>query len=141
MTTVNIFVFGTLKEGFPNYSVNNGIRLPGEFATVKQYPLYLVGERHSPWLVLDEGRGFSVKGQVFQVSKQALADMDALERIEESDGYRRIELDVVELATQQTLRVFVYGKPLEQLEQALIQSELAGEYTLKDSLTYRSRYA
>jgi len=141
VTTANIFVFGTLKEGFPNYSVNNGSRIPGEFVTINQYPLYLVGERYSPWLVLDEGCGFPVKGQVFQVSKQALADMDALERIDEPDGYRRIELDVVDLATQQTLTVFAYGKPKQQLEHALIQSELAGDYTLDDALKYRSRYA
>lgn len=50
-----VFVFGTLKEGFPNFAVNTGIRLSGNFETEDLYPLYLVGERHSPWLVLNAG--------------------------------------------------------------------------------------
>jgi gamma-glutamylaminecyclotransferase len=40
-----VFVFGTLKQGFPNFHINRGRRVAGEFATGLAYPLYLVGER------------------------------------------------------------------------------------------------
>jgi hypothetical protein len=42
-----VFIFGTLKEGFPNFGINRGTRVPGEFKTCAAYSLYLVGERHS----------------------------------------------------------------------------------------------
>src|SRR5438132_9604523 len=84
-----VFVFGTLKEGFPNFSPNRGTRIPGEFRTRVAYPLYLVGERHSPWLIDEPGQGLHVTGQIFRVNPQALAAMDALERVSEPDGYRR----------------------------------------------------
>ena len=64
-----VFVFGTLKEGFPNFGVNRGARVPGEFRTCAAYPLYLVGERHSPWLVEAPHTGFRVTGQVFRVAR------------------------------------------------------------------------
>lgn len=46
-----VFVFGTLKEGFPNFATNKGVRRGGDFVTASRYPLYLVGERCSPWLI------------------------------------------------------------------------------------------
>lgn len=37
-----VFVYGALKEGFPNFKSNNGTRYQGEFTTLETYPLYLV---------------------------------------------------------------------------------------------------
>ncbi|WP_285414832.1 hypothetical protein [Variovorax sp. efr-133-TYG-130] len=31
-----VFVFGTLKEGFPNFTTNRGKRVAGEFVTVER---------------------------------------------------------------------------------------------------------
>ncbi|MBF9000351.1 gamma-glutamylcyclotransferase family protein [Vibrio nitrifigilis] len=136
-----VFVFGTLKEGFPNYKTNKGLRYPGEFKTQYRYPFYLVGERHSPWLILNKGHGYQVSGQVFMVDDAALAEMDSLERIHEVDGYRRIEINVIEQNTGEEVNVYAYGKPLDQLYGADIQCEVAGEYTLSHAHLYRSRMA
>ena len=57
-----VFVFGTLKQGFPNFATNKGARVAGDFMTVERYPLYLVGERYSPWLVDAAGKGERVVG-------------------------------------------------------------------------------
>ena len=51
-----VFVFGTLKDGFPNFATNRGTRLPGAFRTCSAYPLYLVGYRHVPWLLPEGSR-------------------------------------------------------------------------------------
>ncbi|MBW3695194.1 gamma-glutamylcyclotransferase [Vibrio sp. T187] len=134
-----VFVFGTLKEGFPNFSTNKGRRVPGDFTTKSSYPLYLIGERNSPWLVLDEGKGHPVKGQVFEVSDETLADIDRLERITKPDGYRRIMLEVVCKQTGEASQVFVYCKPKIQLQNMLIQQELAGDYTLEHAKLYTPR--
>ncbi len=48
----HVFVYGTLKEGFPNFEINRGVRLPGTFIMAERYPLYLVGERCVPWMIL-----------------------------------------------------------------------------------------
>jgi gamma-glutamylaminecyclotransferase len=40
-----VFVFGTLKDGFPNHSENEGKKIVGRFMTRDKYPLYLIGER------------------------------------------------------------------------------------------------
>ncbi|WP_039841607.1 gamma-glutamylcyclotransferase [Vibrio owensii] len=53
-----VFVYGTLKEGFPNFKSNNGTRYQGKFTTLETYPLYLVGDRYSPWLILDSTKTF-----------------------------------------------------------------------------------
>lgn len=136
-----VFVFGTLKEGFPNFAVNRGKRIPGSFTTREKYPLLLVGDRFSPWLILDEGNGFNVKGQVFCASDEELLAMDKLERISEPDGYRRIELSVISEADAGEIRVYAYGKSLEQIAGAEIRMELPGEYRLEHARLYRSRHA
>lgn len=84
-----VFVYGTLKEGFSNFEVNTGVRVPGEFVTVARYPLYLLGPLVLPWLVDAPGEGHHVVGQVFRVDAAGLARMDALERIDDPGWYRR----------------------------------------------------
>ncbi len=134
-----VFLFGTLKQGFPNSSRNKGSRVPGEFLTKNRYPLYLVGERHSPWLMLSKGEGFQVRGQVFMVDEASLGDMDRLERIHEADGYRRVRIPVFSESTNEELLVFVYGKPPQQLEGMLVQLGPIAEYGLEHSSLYRKR--
>jgi gamma-glutamylaminecyclotransferase len=134
-----VFVFGTLKEGFPNFTMNKGVRYGSVFQTKCSFPLYLIGERSSPWLVLEHGKGFPVIGQVFEVDDDALASMDVLERIHEPDGYRRIVTTVVCTISREELSVFVYGKPPEMLNVEEVQSELMGEYLPKHADMYRNR--
>ena len=134
-----VFVFGTLKQGFPNSNTNRGARVAGDFFTKNRYPLYLVGERHSPWLVLSEGEGFQVRGQVFTVDEATLGDMDRLERTHEVDGYRRVQVPVFSESTYEEIQVFVYVKPPRQLEGMLIQLGPIAEYELEHALLYQKR--
>ena len=134
-----VFLFGTLKRGFPNSSRNKGSRVSGDFFTKNRYPLYLVGERHSPWLMLSKGEGFQIRGQVFMVDEASLGDMDRLERIHEADGYRRVQIPVISESTNEEMLVFVYGKPPQQLEGMLIQLGPIAEYELQHSSLYQKR--
>jgi len=84
-----IFVFGTLKEGFPNFPTNRGRRVPGRFRTEMAFPLYLVGDRHAPWMLDSPNSGLNVTGEVYEVDEDALRLMDVLERVHEPDGYIR----------------------------------------------------
>ena len=136
---LHIFVFGTLKQGFPNDQSNSGNRLPGQYKTLHKFPLYLVGERFSPQLIYVPGNGQQIQGQVFTVDTKSLTKMDKLERIQEPDGYRRIKLAVVNLQTAEQIEVFVYVKLVEQLATKNIRQELCGEYQLEHASLYRSR--
>lgn len=134
-----VFVFGTLKEGFPNFKTNKGNRLASTFLTKNTYPLYLIGDRYTPWLILDEGKGYQIKGEVYDVSEPVLAEMDELEQTAELDGYRRVELDIYCETTGKYFKGHVYGKTIDQLPGVEIQCELKGEYTLEHAKLFRRR--
>ncbi|MFT4099733.1 MAG: gamma-glutamylcyclotransferase family protein [Burkholderiaceae bacterium] len=136
-----VFVFGTLKEGFPNFATNMGKRLPGVFLTRQRYPFYLVGERHSPWLINLPGEGERILGQVFEVDQAALDAMDRLERITEPDGYRRIVVEVESSAAGETkvVAAFAYLKQPQHYVATEVRSGPLSEYTLEHAALYRQR--
>ncbi|MEH6582238.1 MAG: gamma-glutamylcyclotransferase family protein [Halioglobus sp.] len=114
-----LFIFGTLKEGFPNFEKNGGTRIRGEFRTAEMYPLYLVGERYSPWLIDTPGKGNYIRGQLFEASAETLKKMDRLERIEAIDGYRRKTIQIQKIGSDTRLiTAFAYLKPESQLTNA-----------------------
>ncbi|MFZ4649828.1 MAG: gamma-glutamylcyclotransferase family protein [Rubrivivax sp.] len=88
-----LFVYGSLKEGFPNYPHNRGTRLPGAFRTVQPHPFYLA-DGSLPCLLDEPGSGLPVIGQLFEVGDAELQALDRLERVGEPGGYRRVELAV-----------------------------------------------
>jgi len=136
-----VFVFGTLKEGFPNFPTNKGVRKPGSFLTKERYPFYLVGERHSPWLINNPGQGERIVGQVFEVDQATLEAMDKLERISEPDGYRRVivEVEAVNATSQSSLCAFAYLKQAQHFVPEEVRFGPFPEYTLAHAELYRSR--
>ncbi|MBC5763895.1 gamma-glutamylcyclotransferase family protein [Ramlibacter albus] len=135
-----VFVFGTLKQGFPNFGFNTGRRVVGDFVTQERYPMYLVGERHVPWMIDTPGTGHEVVGQVFEVDATALAAMDALERVNEPDGYRRVLIGIRRRdAVSEVRQAFAYMKPAEQLDPMQVQVGPLAEYTMEHAALYRYR--
>lgn len=105
-----LFVYGSLKEGFPNFHVNKGRRLPGDFKTVDPHPLWLY-QGQLPCLLPSSGDGHRVMGQVFDVTPAELAEMDALERVGQPGGYSRIALQVVaDAAGSAPFEAFAYAQ-------------------------------
>lgn len=134
-----VFVFGTLKQGFPNFHLNHGQRLPGHFSTVQAYPLYLIGDRYSPWLINDPGHGEIVTGEIYLVSDQELETMDKLERTEKKFGYQRLSIQVKNTETSEVLNVFSYLKPKDQLKIKNIKLGPLNQYELHHADLYQSR--
>ena len=134
---IRVFVYGTLKAGFPNHHHNQGALL--ELATTTEsYPLYLVGPRRSPWLLDRPGQGFPVSGEVYAVDEPVLAQMDHLERVAEPDGYRRHSVSAVN-ASGQTMAVEIYLKPAGQLVDEPIRDGPFPDYTAELAALYRPR--
>jgi gamma-glutamylaminecyclotransferase len=110
-----LFVYGSLKEGFPNFHVNRGRRLAGEYRTRQSYPLYLIGGR-LPCLLSAPDEGLPVRGQLFEVTPDALARMDALERVGQPGGYLRELIEVESLSAAAAIVAFAYLQPTAVLD-------------------------
>jgi len=133
-----VFVFGTLKAGFPNFAVNQGRRVGGVYRTVQPHPLVLMGDRHVPWMIDAPGSGQCVAGELYEVDAAALAAMDELEGVGRADGYHRKALQVqgddAAVVTAQ-----VYMKHAEQVTHGDVRVGPLAEYTREHAALYRKR--
>ncbi len=135
----DIFVYGTLREGYPNHHHNVGVRKTGTFRTIEHFPLLLIGQRYSPCLIYSPGEGYPVRGEVYRVDDEGLALMDKLERIEAPDGYQRRQI-LVTTETQLPLgevTVYAYLKKADSASD--IRQGPLQEYTLQHASLYQSR--
>jgi len=134
----HVFVYGTLKEGFANFGINAGRRIPGVFRTVQRYPLFIIGREFVPWLLSKPGVGEHVLGQMFEVDEQALKAMDQLEKIDEAGWYARLEIQVQEVDTpnQQPLSAFVYFGASERIAREQVHAGPLAEFTAQHNLGY-----
>jgi gamma-glutamylcyclotransferase (GGCT)/AIG2-like uncharacterized protein YtfP len=70
-----LFVYGSLKRGFKNHHQLSGATFVSTARTQKGYQLLLAGE----YPVLVESESGSVQGELFSVSSELLAALDAFE--------------------------------------------------------------
>lgn len=136
-----IFVYGTLKEGFPNFHFNPGRRVPGTYRTRQPLPFYVVqlrDEDRAPWLVNQPGCGVQVAGQVFEVDAATLQAMDVFEEVGLPTGYARVavELEAVDEAGT-VLHAHVYMKEKHQMVECLAIEGPFAEYTAELAVGYR----
>jgi gamma-glutamylaminecyclotransferase len=136
-----LFVYGTLKEGFPNHALNTGRRVGGVYRTRLPFPFYVVrlaNEDRAPWLVNSPGEGRRVAGQVFEVDSAALQAMDAFEEVGLASGYVRVEVELeVANAANTLLRAHAYMKQAHQLAACLAREGPFDEYTPELAIGYR----
>jgi gamma-glutamylaminecyclotransferase len=124
-----VFVYGTLKQGFPNWHRNPGRRMGGLFRTRQRLPLYVASlpeEDAAPWLLDRPGQGHHVLGELYDVPHEALPELDAFEEVGQPLGYvrRMIEVESAE-GTGTTVQAWAYLKPPAQLPACLT---LAGPF-------------
>lgn len=128
-----LFVYGSLKQGFPNAHVNSGERIPGVYRTRQPLPMYLLGDGQVPCLVLAPGSGEQVLGELYRVDASGLAAMDRLERLGESDGYLRqsVEVEAVGPQKSEVVSAYAYMKRPEQLPPQAPRVGPLAEYTME----------
>ena len=126
-----LFVYGSLKEGFPNAHINTGRRVPGSFRTRQPLPFYLVGAGHLPCLVLQPGSGLQVLGELFEVTAQDLEAMDRLERVGEPQGYVRARTEVEHTGDGRVFEAFIYAQQASKLDPTNTLIGPLAEYTLE----------
>lgn len=128
-----IFVYGTLKEGFPNAHLNLGQRVPGQFRTVQRFPFYVVRlplENRAPWLMHQPGLGHHVTGQVFEVDDANLAALDRFEEVGRPTGYIRVPVMLRSIDDRYVeVQAFAYMKQPQQLSDDIPREGPFEEYT------------
>lgn len=111
-----VFVYGTLKRGFPNSHCLDRAIFIGEFRTQVRYPLVVGGRYNSPYLLDIPKKGARVKGEVYAVDDATLADLDHLENV--GVNYSRKVAKVSNCADRAFVAdVFIYfkGNMLDEL--------------------------
>ena len=126
---IQLFVFGTLKRGFPNYEVGmSGLRFVGRCRTCEAYPLVVAGKWFSPVLIFEAGLGSRVFGELFEVDDAALERLDFFEHVHLPAGHNRMKIavEMVDGGGDRVLDAWAHTKNRSQLE--VIHSELTVEY-------------
>ncbi len=131
-----VFVYGTLKQGYPNFHVNEGRRVGGDFVTVERFPLLVLVDDGLPWLMPTPGRGELVTGQVYAVDDAGLARMDVLEQIDEPGWYQRQRIRVAPAGGGEVIEPWVYFGDAERGAMARVRFGPLAEYTLEHAKTY-----
>ena len=109
MTTA-VFVYGTLKRGFPNHRLLARARPLGEARTRERFPLAVAGPWFVPVLLRRPGEGHRVRGELYAVDAETLAALDALEGVDEPDGYERDRIELSSEPGGETVEAEVYFK-------------------------------
>ena len=99
-----VFVYGTLKQGFPNHFFLAWQKSLGPAVTVEPYALY---EDVYP-LVCKKEHISPIRGEVYEVGDTILKRMDTLE--DHPEYYRREEVEV-ELESGKRVMAWVYFFP------------------------------
>ncbi|TGT74878.1 gamma-glutamylcyclotransferase [bacterium M00.F.Ca.ET.159.01.1.1] len=85
----NVFVFGTLKRGFPlHHEGLSGARFIGPYRTKKRYPMLIAGSRFAPMMFNEPGSGLHVSGELYTLDEGALAKLDRIESIGKPGNFR-----------------------------------------------------
>ena len=133
-----LFVYGSLKQGFPNEHVNTARRVAGSYRTQERFPMFLLGEGEVPCVVSPPGTGHQVIGELYSASADDLARMDRLERIGEPLGYERVEIAIerFDLPTVEQTQALVYLKKEHFIPQSTPRVGPLAEYKLEHAARF-----
>lgn len=107
-TSELVFVYGTLKRGFPNHHFMEGATFLGMARTVDAYPLVLGGDWFTPNLMPEPGEGYRVIGEVWRVPAALMPALDELESVHLPNGYRRATIPLVYCENSEPVHASVY---------------------------------
>ncbi len=124
-----VFVYGTLKRGFPNHDAwMKDYLCIGRFRTCDAFPLVVGGTWFSPYLIAEPGVGVPVFGEVFELDDRGLEVLDAIEGTDVANGYRRIGIAVEDADGGAPFDAWTYVKDRAAIEG--IHSGPMAEYAL-----------
>jgi gamma-glutamylaminecyclotransferase len=121
-----VFVYGTLKRGFPNHRYMTGATFVAEARTVDAYPLVVGGTWFTPYLIPEKGEGHRVKGELWDVPEHMMPALDTLESVHLPNGYRRSIISVVLDGSGERVEAWIYFRERRLI--AMIHTTSMGDY-------------
>lgn len=111
-----VFVYGTLKRGFPNHdSVLRDARYCGDYITTEAYPLVIGRQWFVPSLLPEPGSGHRVSGELFEVDEACLAALDDLEGLGNPRGYHRDMIAIASTSDGVAVTAWVYFRARQRV--------------------------
>src|SRR5215207_8452034 len=108
-----VFVFGTLKAGFPLHSgALSNAAYRGPYRTAERFPMFVAGEWFAPMMMNEPGSGHHVLGELYDVENWRLTLIDELESIG-IPGNSRVSISVESIHEGRACRAIVYMKSRE----------------------------
>lgn len=99
---VNVFVYGTLKRGQPNFYWMTDAK-PGASAKLvatgrmpQEYPLVIATRYNVPFLLDRPGTGKVVQGEIFAVDDDKMEQLDELEEFPEFYTRKELDIEIIE---------------------------------------------
>ncbi|MDJ0610502.1 MAG: gamma-glutamylcyclotransferase family protein [Kiloniellales bacterium] len=122
-----VFVYGTLKRGFPYHQTGlAGQRFLAVCRTLEAFPLVIAGPWFSPVLIAEPGAGRRVLGELYAVDGDGLALLDRLEGTHLPGGYERIEIAVSIAGAEDPDPAWTYVKAREGIGE--VHTDFLEEY-------------
>jgi len=114
-------------------------RALGRYHTIEKYPLVLCGQRNVPCMIFSPGKGHHVEGELYEIDDKGMDGIDALERIEDEDGYRRyvIRVGSSERLSPDIIDALAYLMPAEQMIDC--RTSYLKTYSMDDAIKYIPR--
>eukprot|EP00040_Diaphanoeca_grandis_P011231 m.57523 g.57523 ORF g.57523 m.57523 type:complete len:215 (+) comp22396_c0_seq2:226-870(+) len=139
LSKTNVWVYGTLKKGFHNHiSVGlNAANFICEAVTTQQYPLLILSKYNIPFLLDAPGKGFQIKGEIYQVDTAMLLTLDNLEGHPHWYNRRSIKVETLQTPSSDASVVDVdaYLLPDSLFQPELLQrTDFLHDYALNDHL-------
>jgi len=78
---MKVFVYGSLKKNKRLHNYMKKAEFAGCASTFRRYPLVLSEKGWYPYLLNKPGRGFHIKGEVYDVNYSLLKRLDRLEEV------------------------------------------------------------
>ena len=108
-----IFVFGTLKRGFPLHDrALAGADYRGLYRTSERFPMFVAGQWFAPMVLDEPGIGHHVLGELYEVEDWRLKLIDEMESVG-IPGNFRASISVVRLCDGVACLASVYMKSRE----------------------------
>jgi gamma-glutamylaminecyclotransferase len=90
MTSGRLFVFGTLKRGFPLHERGlAGATFRGSYRTSQRFPMVIAGPWFAPMMFDQPGKGHQVMGELYDIEAERWPVLDALESIGVEGNFSR----------------------------------------------------
>ncbi|CRK99928.1 CLUMA_CG013228, isoform A [Clunio marinus] len=134
-----VFVYGTLKNGQPNYHIltnqENGFsKFVSIGKTSQKFPLVIGSRYNIPFLLNRPGLGNHVVGEIYSVDEKMFARLDVLEDYPEFYDREILDIDIGD--GKEKLKCWVYF--LKNFPEKLLNLPHITEYKCENEFPYQS---